>query len=305
MFATDGQRVFCTRGALKEVDAATFKVVEESLEPDIEGSFVSAYAVTPHKAVYVDQLCAPRFFQPKDVASLRVLAPHFATDGIGVYYDGVKISGADPGSFKPLTSNYSLDRRYCYFRSARIVHAKTSSFRILGGADDRGLFLSHDEDSLYFCEQPVLKLSGFVPELRRGEGRCITGVFDGERVWTTSELDGIYRTNVRKYRSVVFSDTCSTTRFTDASFAGLEDDLAMFLMLCTHKTVQALEEFTRGKRGERALVRSIERLNSQLPVKLAVVSPTAINITSEGVAAYRQYGAVADVIGSFVAALKR
>lgn len=108
LFATDGQRVFCTRGALKEVDAATFRVVEESIEPDIEGSFVSAYAVTPHKAVYVDQLCAPRFFQPKDVASLRVLAPHFATDGIGVYYDGVKISSADAGSFKPLTSNYSL-----------------------------------------------------------------------------------------------------------------------------------------------------------------------------------------------------
>lgn len=76
-------------------------------------------------------------------------------------------------------------------------------------------------------------------------------------------------------------------------------------MLCTHKTVQALEDVTRGKRGERAVIRSIERLNQRLPVTLAVVAPAATSITRHGIAAYRRYGAMAHLIGGFVAALQR
>jgi hypothetical protein len=304
LFATDGRSVFSTRGALKEVDAAEFKVIEESSEPGIAGSLVSAYAVTPQKALYVDELTAPRLFRPKVTSALRVLAPHFATDGVGVYYDGVRIVGADADSFRPLSSNYSVDRRHCFFRSAQIVQADPQSLGLLD-TEDRGHRLSYDGSALYFCERPVVRLYGSAPELRREERGYITGVFDGHRVWTSLELENLYRSAIRKYRSVIFAEACSAIQYNDDSFAGLEEDLSMFLMLCSHRSVEALEEFTRGQRGEKAVVRSIDRLNDRLPVKLAVISPTSIKITSEGLAAYRQYGAVADVIGGFVAALKR
>lgn len=305
LFATDGRSVFSTRGALKDVEAMAFHVVAESSEPGFHGCFVSAYAVTGSKALYVDELNAPRFFKMQEESNLRVLAPHFATDGSSVFCDGVRITGAEPDSFKSLSSDYSVDSRYCYFRSKRIAQADPASFEILGEKDDWHLHLSYDASSLYHFDQPVVKLSGFVPELRRCVKRRVSGVFDGTREWTTFELETLYRNAIRPVaRSVVLAEDSSSRRYTDDMFAGLDEELSMFLLLCSHRSIASLEEFTRGKRGEKAVVRAIDRLNSKLPVQLAIVSPAAITITSDGIAAYRQYGQVVDVIGSFLASLR-
>jgi hypothetical protein len=302
LFATDETSVFSTRGALKEVHAAAFLVIEECSEPDIAGSFISAYAATPQKALYVDELSAPRIFKPKAISSLRVIAPHFATDGVGVYYDGVKIVGADAGSFTPLSSIYSLDSKRCFYRSARMVDANPKSLKLLD-TEGRGHHLSHDASALYLYEQPIVKLHGSSPELRREEKGHVIGVFDGHRVWTWLELEHLYRSAVFKYRTVTLSEASSAIRYDDNAFAGLEEDFSMFLMLCSCKSIERLEELTRGKRGEKAVIRSIERLNDRLQCKLAVISPTSISVTSEGMAVYRQYGAVVDAIGGLVAAI--
>lgn len=308
LFATDGRAVFSTRGALKEVDPATFKLVEESSEPDLEGCFHSAYAVTADKAVYVDELHAPKFFRPQALAQLRVLAPHFATDGVAVFCDGVKVTGADAASFRPVSCSHGVDRRYCYFRSARIAEADPGSFGVLGEFVDRGLGLSYDRSALHLHGQRVLGLSGGPPALHRDERGHVTGVFDGERLWSLRELEAQRQSAARPLRAVVFAEHAAPTRWTDDVFEGLEQDLSLFLVLCTHKTLEALEQFTRGRKGEKAVLRCIERLNerlsSRLGVKLAVVSPAEIQITAEGVAVYRQYGAVSDVVGAFLAGFK-
>lgn len=308
LFASDGTGVYSTRGLLKDVDAAAFRVVEESSEPGLHGDgvFVSAYAVGADRAVYADELQAPRPFRPQDASRLRVIAPHFATDGTLVFCDGVKIAGADPGTFRWVGPYYAVDRKACYFRAARILGADPASFRSLAEPGDWGTGLSHDVRSLYYGDRPVVALAGTAPVLRRGPNGLVTGVFDGQREWTTIELETLYREAIRPaHRSVVFAEESSAVRFTEAMFAGLEDDLSLFLLLCTHKTLAALEEFTRGKKGEKAVVRAIERLNERLPVQVAVVSPTTITVTGEGVAAYRQFGPVVDVIARFVDILKR
>ncbi len=306
LFAKDAQSVYSTRGVLKDVEAATFSVVAESLEPDIDGHFASAYAITPHKALYVDDLHAPKFFQPGAVAALRVLAPHFATDGVGAWYDGARIAGADVASFKPLASNYAVDRKSAYFGATRMIQADPASLRVVGEITDRNLHLACDRNSLYYRERPVVALAGATPALRRQSNGFVFAVTDGTREWSMVDLEQRYRAAIApNKRTVVFAPAPSAFSFADRQFEGMEDDLAVFLMLCTHKTIQGLEAFTRGQRGEKAVVRSIERLNSKLPVKLAEVSATTIDITSDGVAAYRQYGGVADAIGGIVAAMKR
>lgn len=305
LFATDGRSVFSTRGALKEVDPATFVMLEEHLEPDLDGPVASAHALTPHKAIYVDELHAPRFFAPKRPAELRVLAAHFASDGVAVYHDGVRIGGADPSSFRVLSPHHSADRKACYFRSARIAGADPASFVFPGEPRDLHLHLSHDAAALYLCERPVVALSGAAPQLERGRHGEVVGVAVGEQRWSLYALDTILRDALqRRSREVVFSGEIASLRFAEATFAGLEDDVSVFLMLCSQRTIAGVEAFTRGRKGEAAVVRAVERLNERLPVPVAIVSPAAITVTAEGMAVYRQYGAVVDRIGDVLAFLK-
>lgn len=305
LFATDGRSIFSTRGALKDVDPAAFVMLEQHLEPDVDGSFASAHALTPHKAIYVDELHAPRFFAPKLPVELRVLAAHYATDGVAVYHDGVRIGGADPQSFRVLSPHHSADRKHCYFRSTRIDGADPATFRFPGELQDRHLHLSHDAAALYLCERPVVALSGVMPRLERGRSGEVVGVIVGERRWSLYDLDTILREALqRRSRAVVFSEESASLRFTEAMFAGLEDDVSVFLMLCSQRTIAGVEDFTRGGKGEQAIVRAIERLNDRLPTPLAIVSPATITVTAEGMAAYRQYGPVVDRISDVLALLK-
>jgi DKNYY family len=304
LFATDGNRVFSTRGVLKDIEAATFKIVKESSEPSFDGSFVSAYAVASDRAIYADELYPPRIFKLPSVSGLSVLAPQYATDGITVFRSGVKILGAEVSSFRPISSDYSLDRRRCFFRSHRIIGANPASFRLVGERDDWNLHLSCDNNSIFYCEMPVVELFNEKPVLQRDSEKYIVGVTVGNRKWSMLDLQMLYREAIKPTtRSIVFSEPCSNIKYSDAMFAGLEKDLAIFLQLCSLKTIGALEEATRGQLGEKEVVRAIERLNHQLPAPVATVSATTITITEKGVTAYQHYGPPIDALATLLSAL--
>jgi hypothetical protein len=302
LFATDGEHIFSTRGVLKDANAATFKVVEESSEPDVDGTFFSAYAVTKAGGVFVDQLNAPRAFKTPAPLELRSIAAHFATDGKAVFRDGVKVNGANVNSFRPISSVYSADDDNCFYCAKRIEDASPSSFRPLGNDI---AYLSCDSNAVYLHEMAVLPILNSKVELLRESRGYVIGLFDGEREWSIGELDTIYRKKSRKVRSVNFDESrIAALRYSVTSFVGLEGDVSMFLMMCNHKTIESLEQFTRGKRGEKALVRAIESLNQHLQSPLANISAEAITVTPEGLALYRQFGAVVDQITDFTSLLR-
>jgi DKNYY family len=305
LFAVDTSRVFSTRGILKGISAASFRVLEESLEPDLEGSFASAYAVSEDSAMFVDELHAPRLFKTQHLSRLRVLAAHFVTDSANVFHDGVNIRGADADSFRVLSPWYSADGKSCYFLNKRIAGASPLSFRPLAATTDWYLYISADDRAVYLREQPVIRLNCPAVKVIRDDQLRVVGVLANAREHSLVELDAAYRqATAPQHRSVAFSDGSSAVRYTENSFAGYEEDLSIFLMLCTHKSVKSYEEFTRGKRGEKSLVRALERLNDALPLPLAEISQTSIFITAEGVAAYRQFGPVVDRLTSMLAALR-
>jgi hypothetical protein len=262
LFAADASRVFSTRGILKGINAASFRVLEESLEPALEGSFASAYAVSEDSAMFVDELHAPRLFKTQHLSRLRVLAAHFASDSANVFYDGVTIRGADADSFRVLSPWYSADGASCYFLTKRIEGTSPLSFRPLAATTDWYLYLSADDRAVYLREQPVIRLDCPAVKVIRDDQLRVVGVLANAREHSLVELDAAYRQAITpEHRSVAFSDGSSTVRYKENSFAGYEEDLSIFLMLCAHKSIKSYEEFTRGKRGEKSLVRALERLN--------------------------------------------
>jgi DKNYY family len=305
LFATDTTRIFSTRGILKGVDAASFRVLQESLEPDLDGSFASAYAVSEDAALFVDELHAPRLIKTPHPARLRVLAAHFASDSINVFHDGVNIRGADPSVFRVLSPWYSVDNANCYFLSKRIAGATPMSFRPLAATADWYLYVSADDRAVYFRELPVIQLTHPTVKVLRDDRLRVVGVLADGQQHSLNQLDAAYRqASAPTHRSVTFSESPSTVRYTENLFAGYEEELSIFLMLCTHKSIKSFEEFTRGKRGEKSVVRAIERLNHALPLPLAEISRTSIFITSEGVAAHRQLGSVVDKLTSLLTGLR-
>jgi DKNYY family len=305
LFATDTTRVFSTRGTLKGVNAASFHVLEESLEPDLEGSFASAYAVSENSAMFVDELHAPRLFKTQHLSRLRVLAAHFASDSANVFHDGATIRGADADFFRVLSSWYSTDSAHCYFLNKRIEGASPLSFRPLAVTTDWYLYVSADDRAVYLREHPVIRLNYPSVEVIRDDQLRVVGVLANGQEHSLVELDAAYRqATAPQYRSVAFSDDSSSVRYSEKSFAGYEEDLSIFLMLCTHKSIKSYEEFTRGKKGAKSVVRALERLNAALPLPLAEMSRTSIFITAEGVAAYRQFGPVVDRLTNLLAALR-
>ena len=104
-------------------------------------------------------------------------------------------------------------------------------------------------------------------------------------------------------REVVFSDECSNLVFHDAQFTGLEHRLSIFLLLCTHRSIEAFEIFTDGRLGESAVIRSIAALNERLPSPVAEVDKKLIKVTPVGMSVYRQLGRISDELSTLLARL--
>ncbi len=113
------------------------------------------YQIEPGGVIHVNGIRRTRVVGA-DPAYFRVLAPSqcfagYAADKNGVYYEGVKIAGADPQSFTPLNDNYAphlewyaMDRERWYGAGAPLASRRGGELRILNPG-----YAIHPEGAFY------------------------------------------------------------------------------------------------------------------------------------------------------------
>lgn len=303
-FASVGSQVYSTRGLLKEAEAGTFRLVAESEEARFGEPFLSAYGASAGAAWYVDELCAPKKLAAAAPAELRLLAPHYATDGKSVYHDGNRIAGARPESLRVLSWCYAVDAAACFHGHHKIRGADPDTFRpAVEDPRDWNLYVSADRAAAYYYAEKIPEAGPDV-RVQRDERGFAIGITDGSLEWSMQDLAEVLRQTRRPPRTVVLATEVSNVSHHEALFAGLEQRLSFFLMLCSHGSIEGLEQFTRGSVGEKAIVRAIQLLNERAPAPLAQVDATTIRVTPAGMAVHRQFGPVVDVITQMMAGLQ-
>lgn len=303
-FATTDAAVFSTRGLLKGAAPETFQLIAESDEARPGDRFLSAYAVSGSDAYFVDQLSAPKRFAV--AGNVRLLAPHYVTDGKQVFHDGSRLAGAKPDTLRVLSWCYAIDAASCYHLNKKIAGARPDTFRLLAETpDDWNEYYAADAASAYYYATRVPDAIGAQARLRRDARGYVLGLTDGVRDWTPKELAAVLRAaNRPASRAVMFAAEAGNVAYHDNLFAGLEERLSIFLMLCSHRSIESFEAFTRGQVGEPAVLRAIEHLNQRAPAPLAEVDAKTIRITPAGMAAYRQFGPVVDAIAGLLGTRK-
>ncbi len=253
----------------------------------------------------MDELCAPKKLAAARPAALRLVAPHFATDGQSIYHDGNRLAGARCESFRVLSWCYSVDATACYHFHHKIRGADPSTFRPIAAAlRDWNLYVSADRAAAYYYAEKIPEAGPDV-RVQRDEHGFTIGITDGSLDWSMQDLAEVLRQTRRPPRAVAFATEVSNVSHHEALFTGLEQRLAFFLMLCSHGSIEAFEQFTRGTVGEKAILRAIQLLNERAPAPLAQVDATSIRVTPAGMAVYRQFGPVVDVIANTMTGLRR
>jgi DKNYY family len=270
LWARDKTSAYYTFGRVAEAIATTFKALDTGvipLEPGY-GELYGGYATDEHTVFfYLMTVGKPSRLLKADASSFQVISPRFGRDKRNAYYERNCIQGADPNHFTVLGGLYSTDGNRVFYGNHQVVGAHAASFAV-----------SSTDASSAFDQSQTFERGRSVAELENDRNLRANGV----------------------HRLVSFSPTKAAISYEDSKFVGLEEELGTFLTLCSCESIEKYEAFTRGKRGEKAILRSIEKLNAHLPKPLAVVSSTNIDVTPEGIAAYEQFGKDIDRLKSIL-----
>jgi hypothetical protein len=93
---------------------------------------IENYRIIDERNIVVnDQLVSDGELMPDiDVSSLVILDRDFIKDKNAVYYDKVKITAADPGTFTVISEVYSKDRQNVYFKTQLLNQADPTNFNV-------------------------------------------------------------------------------------------------------------------------------------------------------------------------------
>lgn len=291
-FVLTDRAVISTRGILKDVSPENFTLLLEQEEQHPFRAQHFAYAGNEQVAYYVSSLDAPKKLSTSEPTKLRQLGERYVTDGKTVFYDGAKLpKQACIDSFEVLSRSYARDARYCYFCNKRIPGAKPAHFRVVcTEPGDIYTYLSADEDTAFYYDWTIPDLNGVTLQPLRDDTGDVVGISDGEHSLSMNDLGQLARAT-RVHRRIEFATEVTNITIHDSVFVGVEDRLAIFLLMCNRQTIEAFEELTRGRVGEGAIVRAIGLLNERTPSPLAEVSAQSIRVTALGRAVHQQFGA--------------
>ncbi len=91
------------------------------------------------------------YYKISDDETFQALDNGYAKSLTLAYYKGLKIEGANPGSFHVVDENYAKDQEHVFFREKAIEHADPSFFEVIGSN------YSKDQNHVYFREGMIEK----------------------------------------------------------------------------------------------------------------------------------------------------
>jgi hypothetical protein len=264
LWARDKERAYYTYGLLPDANASTFATLDNGIIPqeDPNRKTYGGYATDGFNVFfYMMTIGKPSKIPKADPSSFQIIKPLFARDKNGAYYERNRIQGADPSQLTVLGGIYSTDGKKVFYGNKAIVGAHAPTFAVSSSDVHR----ASDKLSTYINGMPDI---------------------DGEFTQNTNAI--------KMHREVRFSLNVEDTHCSENIFTGLEEELATFLALCNLRSIEEYEKFTRGKRGENAVIRSVEKLNAHIPKPVAIITDDSIEVTPYGLSAYKQLGQCVD-----------
>lgn len=298
----DDRYVWCIGGRIKDADAPSFAACDDGIY-DLDGLPIPhGYGKDRLRVFYYDfngKACWVRKADPATFQSLN--DGHFGRDQRTIFCGHASIAGADAASWRKLGGYYSKDGRRIYYFNRVIKDADLESFRVVP-AKQGNTQLARDRYRFYWNDQAVdydywLKDAAADTEPALLPAPALRSKSPPEAASSAREA------SMPRPLEVFFADDSASVLFHDTQFAGLEQPLAIFLMLCTHRSIEAFEKSTGGRLGQKAILRALAALNEKTPSPVAEVDARSIRITPTGMAVHRQFGKAVDAMVGFLARL--
>lgn len=284
----DDRSVWCIGGRIKDADAPSFVACDDGIY-DLDGLPVPhGYGKDRHRVFYYDfngKACWVRKADPATFESLN--DGHFGRDHRTIFCGEASIAGADANTWQKLGGYYSKDRKRVYYFNRVIKDADLESFRVVP-AQRGNTQLARDRYRCYWNDQIV----DYDYWLKDAATDTDAALLPAPALRSESPR-----------LEVFFADDPANVLFHDTQFFGVEQPLAIFLMLCTHRSLEAFEKSTGGRLGQKAILRALAALNEKTPSPIAEVDARSIRVTPTGMAVYRQFGKLSDAIMGFLARL--
>jgi hypothetical protein len=131
LFAKDRANVYWYRSVIKDADPATF----EPIGDDCDWDFVRGYARDCENVYHaVLTIGKPNKVKSARREMFRALGNGYGTDGTSVFYEMLRLPGADPSSWRYLGQGYSVDERRVFYFNCLLKTVDPRSLEILPGA---------------------------------------------------------------------------------------------------------------------------------------------------------------------------
>jgi DKNYY family len=148
-FAKDNVQVYFNCKPIAGSDGKTFEVINTNYAKDTTHIYYYGYPGETKASVFV---------LPCNRASFQILDYPFSKDNAMVFFENLKINGADAASFTVLKHGYSKDKNAAYIQTKKIAGADAASFEVFKENDEltQDYYYTKDRSSIYWLDKKVM-----------------------------------------------------------------------------------------------------------------------------------------------------